>query len=193
VAVDSAIALASLEAVKTFLRIGEASLTAEETAELERQINDASAWFASRCGRDFLRREYVDQVDGRGGSVLYLAGAPVSEVTSVTVDGVEIPAAASEVESGWQLVGEDQLVLNGYRFTAGTRNVVVRYLAGWPVEEIPADLAGAVLQLVALRWKEGGRGGAVTQSVAGGSASWAGAPTFANISSVADAYRRRSL
>jgi hypothetical protein len=196
-AVDPAIALVTVDEARAHLRLGDTALTADETSRLERAVNDASTWFAGKAGRALVSHSGVERHDGRGGDVLYLAGGPpVTAVASVVVDGVTIPAALSETADGWELLcaeTEPQILLRGYVFTKGRRNVVVTRTAGWTADAVPEDLKGAVLQLIALRWNEDARNGAVSAAMAGGSASFGGSPIFANISGVAASYRRQWL
>lgn len=196
-AADPTIALVTEDEVKVHLRMAAAALTGDEIARLERAIEDASTWFARKVGRALLQHDLVERHDGRGGTVLYLRGGPpVTEVTSVVVDGETIPAAANETADGWELISGDtepHIILRGYAFTKGLRNVLVTRTAGWPLAELPEDIKGAVLQLIDLRWSEGNRNGAMSTSAGGGAVSWGGSPIFANISGVATSYRRQWL
>lgn len=122
---------------------------------------------ACQVVRDELRRslnlEPDDEVtlDGTGIDSLVLPQRPLSEVTAVSVDGVELV-----VEDDY-LVDPDRGVLfrvNG-TWTIGHRNVVVTYSHGYAlteddvtpdIERVPSSVRSVALQLAAAIWRSAG-------------------------------------
>jgi hypothetical protein len=103
----------------------------------------------------------------------------------LSIDGVAVPARAP-TGAGY-VFDEDYLLLCGYCFTRGQQNVVLVYTAGY--EATPADIEQAVLEIVALKFKERERIGVSSETLAGQTISF-----FRNVSSdtmsVIDSYRR---
>ena len=81
---------------------------------------------------------------------MFLSDSTVTDVTSVTVDGVSIPEASSSVVAGFTF-NSNSVSLNGYSFAEGKNNVTITYTAG--LASIPAELALSCTQIVALRYK----------------------------------------
>lgn len=153
--------LTTIERLRSYL--GAEYVTRDD--ELLRQlISAASSFFIQEVGRDIALTEYVDTVDGGGGSTLNLRASPVVEVTSVTVNGEIIPERSTWDSEGWSLRG-DQVRLVGYQFSVGLDNVIVEYTAGWA--EIPDDIQGAVCELAILKRNERDRIGVFSRSVPG--------------------------
>jgi hypothetical protein len=113
-------------------------------------ITSISAWIENYCERVFLSASYTSTYDGTNGRRMMLSASPVTAITSVTIDGAVIPAATIPTVSGYTF-NSTGIALNGYRFSEGMNNVVVVYTAGYAT--IPAELALACTQLVALRYK----------------------------------------
>ena len=65
--------------------------------------------------------------DGNGGRWLVLNRAPIVEVRSLTIDGLEIPPSAGSHGAGYNVEGRDTLALIGYVFTQRPGSVVIRY------------------------------------------------------------------
>jgi hypothetical protein len=116
---------------------------------------------------------------------MLLDKTPVTAVTSVTVDGVAIPARTVIGGTGW-VFSAGGVDLVGYSFTAGIQNVVFVYTAG---ETVPADLEQAVIEHAALRYRDRDRVGLASQCGGVESVSYSNAGTLAYIEGVIDAYR----
>lgn len=178
--------LTTIDAVRTQLRLEDPL----DDAWLESLITSSSAWFKTEVGRDVVSGNYTHTFDGNGSRGLTLRQAPVSAVSSVTVDGVTIPARTSVSGDGWVLDG-DRVELVGYTFTRGTQNVVVAYTAGYPA--IPAEVAQAVAEHVGLRFRDRDWGGATMKIQSGDLVDHRGSSSsgaWAYISGVIDKYRR---
>ncbi|MFK7088680.1 head-tail connector protein [Chromobacterium violaceum] len=152
--------LTTLSNVKAWLNLP----GAENDALLTRLIDAASAFIESWCGRRFAVQAYTEHRDGTGKDMLMFGAWPVTAVASVVIDGQPIPPAADFAASGYRF-DELALVLQGYRFARGRRNVAISYTAGYA--QIPADIEQACIDLVALRFKERDRIGHQSKSLAG--------------------------
>lgn len=89
-------------------------------------ITAASAAIANEIGRDFVTTNFTETKNGNGMTTMPLDNKPITGVTSVTVDGVSIPARATPTSSGFSF-SENCVYLSGYVFTRGARNVVIAY------------------------------------------------------------------
>lgn len=137
--------LCQLADVKTYLGL---TTTATDPV-LQSLITGASAWIESFCSRVFAQATYTEIRNGNGGNRLFLANAPVSAVSSVTVDGQAIPAASDAQSTGYVYDG-GTVYLRGYVFCRGVQNVTASYTAGFAT--VPADVAQACVELVAAKY-----------------------------------------
>ncbi len=119
-------------------------------------ITNASAMIESYCNRIFASASYTETRNGTGGFRMYAAQAPITAVSSVTVDGVAIPAAPSGGAPGYGYVFDADLIYirtgasysgTPTLFTKGVQNVVLSYTAGFAT--IPADINQACVELIA--------------------------------------------
>lgn len=131
---------------------------------LTRLIAAASVFIESWCGRSFAVQDYTEQRSGTGNDMLMFGAWPVIAVVSVAIDGRSIPATADFHSPGYRF-DDKAVVLQGYQFTRGRRNVTLAYTAGYTV--IPADIEQACIDLVALRFRERDRIGHQSKSLAG--------------------------
>jgi hypothetical protein len=128
------------------------TVTSPDDALLARLISALSAAVVKELPGVALASGNVNETrDGHGGSRLMLRQAPVTGVSSITVDGTAIPAATGPLVSGFVFDGLS-ITLRGYAFTLGVQNVELSYTAGYAA--VPADLAQAVIEWAALRYKE---------------------------------------
>lgn len=183
--------LTTLQSVKLYL--GEASPSTVNDPVLEALIPAVSAWFERETGRALASAGYTTTFDGNGRSRILLPEYPVTAVTSVKVGSTTIPQRTSVDGDGWVLsdasIGE--LALVGYEFTEGVQNVEVQFTAGF--SPVPADIAQAVNELVALKFRERAHVGTASQGVAGVSVSFLPALIPASVRTVIDHYARRSV
>ena len=139
------------------------TVTADD-ALLERLVTAASGFILSWIGRDIALRECAETRDGTGGVRLAFSNTPVVSVTSVAIDGVEVPPAPDALRPGY-VFSATQLYLRGHVFTRGNQNVSLSYTAGYAA--VPAEIEQACIELVALRYRERERIGHVSKSLAG--------------------------
>ena len=117
---------------------------------LARLIKAASAFIASFLSRTILSASYVEYRDGAGGDSMSCLNYPVTAVSGVEINGVAIPLATGTVSYGYQF-SDKQIILRGYKFTRGKRNVKLSYTAGYAT--VPLDLEQACLELVAYKYR----------------------------------------
>jgi hypothetical protein len=141
--------LTTLDAVKLYLDLTDED---EDDGLLSTLITSASGLFATVCGRQFTTQSYTEVRDGTGGARIMLMQTPVTAVASLTIDGRAVAASAGAPAPGFLFSPTGMLTLIGHRFARGLSNIVIGYTAGFAT--IPADLAQAVIEMVALRYKE---------------------------------------
>lgn len=136
-----------------------------DDALLTRLISAASDYVQTWLNRTIAVQPYTETRDGTGGYVLPLSNYPVSAVSSLTIDGVSIPAAANAQGSGYLFTQTKLVLVGGYRFWRGLQNVVVSYTAGYATT--PNEIEQATIELIAMRYKERDRIGQVSKSIGG--------------------------
>ncbi len=122
-------------------------------ARLNRWITEASWFIRDYCGRTFAEEILSEQWRGVSlacGSPLILSRRPVSDITSVTVDGAALDTDEYEVhpDSGrlWRLSGDS-------RATWCAGKIVVAYTAGYALlDSLPYGIETACIQLVKHRY-----------------------------------------
>lgn len=144
-------ALAALADVEAWL-----GLSAGNTDEalLTRLLSSVSTWVETWCSRVFEVTSYSEVRDGNGLCRMSPYVAPIVSVSGVMVGTVAVPAASAFGQPGWWLAGST-ILLTGYEFCRGHANVLLNYSAGFAT--IPADIQQAVIELVAMRYKERSR------------------------------------
>jgi hypothetical protein len=162
--------LTTLEAVKQWLAIPDAQTGSD--AQLATLITATSADFLRALERtDFLSTTYTEVREGDGGKRLVLRHWPITVVASVNVGGNAITAQVTPGGAGfyvdWVLDPErlNELYLNGSVFTDAAP-VIIAYTAGYVTA--PADVAQAVVEWVAARYKSRTAQGVSAQREAGG-------------------------
>lgn len=179
---QSGSALTSIEAVKAYL--GNTKTTDDDL--FGRLVLAASAWFESQTNRRFALQSYTDTFIGQGDKLYIPQQAPVTGVTSVTIDGEVIPVTTSTQVSGYMLV-RGLVHLIGYTFGTG-QLVEVVYTAGFAT--IPADVEAAVIELACDRYKYRQRQGKLSETVGGEYATYVPSTVPQSVNVVVAAYRR---
>ena len=114
--------------------------------------------------RDILSATYVETLDGNAGDRVVLKQYPITAVSSVVVDGYQLPVSTAYNIPGYQF-DDIGVYLIGYLFTRARRNVQISYVAGYT--SVPTDLEQAVLDICAQRYRERDRIGLVSKGLAG--------------------------
>src|SRR5438309_1085729 len=152
--------LTTLAALKAYAQVS----VSTDDAVLTSMIAAASAAARSYLNRDVTTASYTITRDGRGTAMMLLPQFPVTAVAQVIVDGRTIPAQSAFGLPGYRFT-DTSLILAGFCFTRGFGNVQVGFTAGYATA--PADIAQAVNEWVALRYKERDRIGFQSKSLAG--------------------------
>jgi uncharacterized phiE125 gp8 family phage protein len=152
--------LTTLANVKAWLALSQGA----DDAIIARLITAVSTNVQNWLNRTIALASYTETRDGRGGAVMVLRYAPVVSITALAVDGVAVLAAPDLVSAGYRVAGR-KLLLNTATFTRAAANVTVTYQAGYATT--PPDIEQAVIEIIALRYKERDRIGHQSKSLAG--------------------------
>ena len=100
-----------------------------------RAIEEATEVIKNYCHQEIERVSETITIDCAGGTRIHLPELPVTAVTKVVVDGVELTASVD------YKLGQHGILyrVDGY-WTAGIQNVVITYTHGYAV--IPEDIVG---------------------------------------------------
>lgn len=144
---------------------------------LSRLISATSAQFNAYLSRSLLTASYTESYDGKDTASMILANFPITAVSSLSIDGIPIPAAPLPTPTGPQpagyvftakmlsLVGGGYPFGASYRFTRGYQNVQVAYTAG--LAAVPFDIEQACIEYCAIRYSERQRIGQKSKSLGG--------------------------
>lgn len=180
--------LTTLENVKASLFGRDPSaIDAEESLRL--YIAAASTWFRRQVGRQLELGAYTEKQIHEGGDFIATREYPVVSVATFTADGVSVPAAPTDADPGWHIIG-GRLHVRGWYVPEGSV-VSLTYSAGY--SPIPADIEQAVREMVALKYREKGSVGAQTVSALGQSITFLPSITPRSVQDVIDGYRRVSV
>lgn len=120
-------------------------LTEDDSSILEKYINQASAIAEQRTRRKLKSRTYTSQTfDGMGSRKILFPEYPLSSVSAISVDGVNVLSLVKVYRYG-------EIRLTEGVFTEGDQNVVISAVAGY--DPVPDDLQDAVLEIVAWNMK----------------------------------------
>lgn len=175
--------LTTTAAVKAYMGVTSTDLDALLAALITR----ASAAIENFLQGGVLSAPYTETRNGTGGQYILLAQYPVTAVASLTIDGIDIPAASGYGQAGWWLSGRT-LNVSGYRFTRGRGNVVVIYTAGYAAT--PPDIEQACIESVVLSLKRRDHMDVSSKSLAGETVSFITAELTPSAKQVLNSYRR---
>ncbi len=154
---------ASLPDFKAYLNLKPDTRVTDELllALLDGACAAVDAWL----GRSLLAEDYDEQYNGNGSNRLVLRNWPVRQIDAVVINGRPVTAQAHYGGYGWR--NDDWLLMlgEGEVFPRGMRNVRVQYRAG--LEDVPPDVAGAIYQIAATRFKEREWTGYASKALAG--------------------------
>ena len=175
--------LCTLSDLTTYL--GDPNLLAAPLSALSFLITSVSGWVQGYCERNLAGPQvYTFTIDGNGQDAIFLPEGPVVSISSVTVDGVPIPASPGAPTYGY-MATDCEVVIIGGRFNRGRRNVVITYSAGYPytftagatpaadtLTGTPGDLRWAVVETVALRYRRRASLGKTSEGLTGQTTSY---------------------
>ena len=145
-------ALTSLDNVKAFV-----SITGSTTADddlLEDLINRLTKVFENYCGvTHFKATDYVEYIDGVGGSIMFLKNIPIISVTEIVYDPDWVWTSSEDiVDSDDYRINQDGLyVVNKSYWDGGLQSYKVTYNAGYAT--IPDDLEQSCIEEVWRKYK----------------------------------------
>jgi len=151
-------AFTTLEELKAWLQLAN---TANDDL-LGKMIPRCSDAIEGYLNRNIAQADYVDIIDGNGGTRIMFAQFPVTAVTSLYIDGRQVLASTGPSVQGFTF-NEISLTLRGYRFTRGQSNVEVSYTAGYA--QTPPDIQEACIQWIAYQFKARDRIGHVSKTI----------------------------
>jgi uncharacterized phiE125 gp8 family phage protein len=135
--------LTTLSDAKEYLRITDNN----QDSLISSLILAVSGQIEGYCRRNLTERTYTDEeFDGTGGSRLLLGQYPVSQITSVKIDDVEVDPSEYKIRKG---IGS--LIRVKSIWPKGFLNIKVSFQAGY--SEVPADLNLACKHLVMFYYK----------------------------------------
>lgn len=142
------------------------AVAADADTVLGRLVTAASVAIQRYTNRDITQQAYTEVRDGTGGVRMLLRQYPAQKPASVVVDDVAILERTTALGAGWKFDGNRVVALNGFLFTRGFSNVVIAYTAGFAT--VPADIELAANELVGLVFRQRGRIGDASKTVAAG-------------------------
>lgn len=152
--------LTTVDNVKAWLGISAAT----DDAIFARLVSAVSQYAQTWLNRQIASAAYTETRDGRGRSRMVFADYPVTAVSAVVIDGRSIPFSRDVFTPGYYF-NEIEVCLRGYLFTKGEGNVSLAYTAGYTVT--PPELEQAIIETVALRYRERDRIGHASKSLQG--------------------------
>jgi hypothetical protein len=159
--------LCQLSDVTGWLQTGQNPFPATDDALISRLITAASQFIQTWLQRQIAVSDWIEIRDGDGGQRLAFANVPVTQVWSLSIDGLTIPPAPANGRFGAGYVfSPTELALRGYVFTRRAQNVSVTYTAGYA--SVPPDITQACIELVALRYRERTRIGEASKALMSG-------------------------
>lgn len=158
--------LTTLAGVKLFLGIQNDA----DDALLSSLISQISFAISNYTNRNLLSQSYVERYDGNSSSILMLRQHPITAVSALAINGAAVSASPDGIAAGYAFDG-NYVFLTKAIFPKGIQNIQVSYTAGYA--SVPFDVAEAVTELVADRYRVRGRLGESSKSMAqGGSTSY---------------------
>lgn len=122
----------------------------DEGDVIERLITAVSSAIQKWLGYRVLTASYSRTFNGTGGRTLMLPDRPITAVTQLEIDDVQVPRSTSTHAPGF--VFDDKCIyLRGfYEFTRGPQNVAINYTAGFAT--VPSDIEQACLDWVKINY-----------------------------------------
>jgi len=137
----------TLDNVKQYLNLSNTT----SDAFLSRLISAASAFVVTWVKRDLLSASYTEQRNGNGSCRIMLKNSPVTAVSSLAINGLNISASTQPGISPGYWFDDKMLYVHGYSFPLGFGNVSIEYTAGYTT--VPLELEQVVIEIVANKFK----------------------------------------
>lgn len=175
-------ALTKLENVKNYLGINNGN----DDVLLTRLIESASEFIATWTSREFGIANHTDWFDGNGNAVWMTRNYPITDVTAVSVGGIDIPKSTGVNVRGFAF-DDTKIVLRGYTFAVGKLNCSASYSVD---NSVHPDIEQACIELVANRYKEKDRIGLVSKGLAGETTAYTQADMSKSVRAILMNYRK---
>ncbi len=176
--------LTTLANVKQWVNVSNST----DDALLTRLITSVSNFMQSWLNRQLNPATYSDVNDGTGGQRMMLTNYPVTAVTSLTVDGIPVPASSSPTSPGYTFDQYGVTLRGGYYFGSGLQSVSVTYTAGYA--SMPVEIEQACIELVSLRYAERLRPGVTSRSLGGENVAYSSAGISNSVSELLQQYKK---
>jgi hypothetical protein len=137
-----------------------------------------------------LETDYVERYNGTGSERLVPDHNPIKSITSLKVNGREIPPQPEYGQRGY-FFDKNIIVLSGEKFLVGFRNVEISYRAGLPT--VPPDMAQAATYIASQMWKRRDRIGVSSKSIGQESISFSPNDLDASSRTILNQYKKRWL
>jgi hypothetical protein len=137
-------ALVSLAEQKEWLGIDSTETSMDDF--LQRAINDWSDRVESDCNRIIISTEIEDEVHDGGKRAILPRNFPVTEIDSITIDGVALETDDYTLDR----MGVKVRMKSGLPFAGGPGDILITYTGGYA--SIPGKLILAVKKVVALEY-----------------------------------------
>ena len=141
-------ALITVTEIKDWLKLS----GSDDDDFLQRAINDWSDTIEKRLGRVIISTEHTDERHDGGKIAVLLKNIPVTEISSVSVDGAALGLSDCTVDQDSGILR----LVSGKAFNGGPGSILVAYTGGY--ETVPGDLVRCVKQIVALEYYLSGHG-----------------------------------
>lgn len=143
--------------------------------------------------RKIEQATYTEQYDGDETDRLITLQWPIISVTSVHDDQDRAFGAATLIATADYVLYKDRGIirLDGLVFSSGIQNIKVVYTAGYAT--VPADLAQALIELIADRFRQKENQGLESLSIGAYSVSFTGEDLPDEVKATFDAYRRTRI
>lgn len=177
--------LASLNDLKKYLQMPD---VVSADAELTRLLGMADACIELELNRTLSSGTRTERRSGYGTDILSLRDYPVTAVSLLKINGVEI-AASVDGSAGYYFERESIYLLGGMCFTRGRKNILINYTAGYTT--IPADIQHAAIEIAAQAFREREWIGQTSKSLAGETTAFARGFMPDSAKETLSKYRRR--
>jgi hypothetical protein len=166
---DPSVDLTSLTDIQAWMTA--LQVTTVPPDQLQQMVTSMSDAIQNWLGFNLLQQDYNVTFDGSGNAKVAFANSPVTDVSSLTIDGVTIPKAPDSRSCGFAFSTtrrQSWLVLRGYRFCPGLQNCSVSYTAGYTAGSIPPSIVGACREAITAYSQVTGREPGLTKEKVGG-------------------------
>lgn len=169
VSADPAVDLTTLSDVQAWLTA--LQLPTVASGQLQQMVSGMSDAIAGWLGYSPIQSNYDATFDGRDTPKVAFPNTPVTAVSSLTINGLEIPASTSPKSMGYVVTTNQRqswLTLRGYKFWRGEANCSISYTAGYASGSLPPALVQACREAIAAMSQITGREPGLTKEKVGG-------------------------